>query len=91
MREKYTQVVDKFKSKLAMAERIITQRHDIVRTLMKKKKDLNTLLRAVAVEAQKYAISTMKVRESLEGVLNSLNKLYEEMFVLKDDLVDTSE
>lgn len=91
MREKYTQVVDKFKSKLPMAERIITQRHDIVRTLMKKKKDLNTLLRVVAAEAQKYATSTMKVRESLEVALSSLNKLYEEIFVLKDDPMDTSE
>lgn len=56
--EKHIQFVDDLKSKLAITHGIITQQKETVKTLMKEKEDLKTLLRMVAAEARMHATAT---------------------------------
>lgn len=44
----------------------------------------------LSLKAQAHATSEKILKESLERALNSLKKLDEELYVLKDELVETS-
>lgn len=55
------------------------------------REDLKTLHKMVELEARAYATGQKNLCGSLEGSLNSLNKLEGELSALKDDLVETSD
>lgn len=62
-----------------------------MRTLVKDNEDFISKFNTVALKACTLAPLEMSLKESIKEVLNYKKKLEEDLFVLKDELVDTSD
>lgn len=67
------------------------KRQEIIKALQKEKKTLMNNLRETEVKDKEFVATKQRLRASLDQPLSSYRKLVKEVYILKDDRVETSD
>lgn len=79
------------KSKLVDSQGNFSKGQTIMETLKKENEDLVKKLKEVDLKDRDFSISEKKLKESLEEAIYSKKKWEDEVYSLKDELVDTTD